>query len=269
MMCSGRLEWEKEITFCSCLLLLLLGVSATAYAGSVTLLEASPLVQGNIADTDAFLLGQFVGFQANQVLTYTTSTTNLGWLGSLAGTYAGQTLDVAYTGDFSKYSSLGVITWTSTGLYGSTPWSGTGSATVTGTESNFQVVYNYMLTVGTHLALDQTTVQGTTGGPGLVITGTSGDIIIDGIRVTPNKSREYSGIDNLFITDIEVKIDGLPPKTLWIDLDKAPGEFPYMELLQIQSIPEPGALAVVTGSIVGLLGNKFARRRKSSGVNGR
>jgi hypothetical protein len=179
-----------------------------AYASPVTIFDASHLLQSSVTDTDVALLTQFFGFQEGAQLNYTSNNTASGYSGALRGTYIGRSIDVNYQGDFSEFSSLGRITWTSHGFYGSVPWSSSGNASIVGDSTSFQIKYDSSLNVGTNLGRDNTVVFGTRepqGVPlGLMFVDTTGTVIANGgaLRVF-KKTEEYYG-DDKYVSDIEI-----------------------------------------------------------------
>jgi hypothetical protein len=128
-------------------------------AATLTSQDAAVIAQSTFMDSDLFLLGDFVGFQAGQSFTYDGSGSATGWTATLTGAYVGTPLSVTYSGDSSAFPG-GAITWSSGGSFGAKGWSSSGSALVTSTDTNFQVRFADTLTVGAQGGAIAATIDG-------------------------------------------------------------------------------------------------------------
>jgi hypothetical protein len=131
----------------------------------ISSVDASTMVQSTASDTDALFLGILAGFTPLQTLSYTSTNTDTSWLGSLSGTFQSSSVILGYTGDLSSYPA-GPITWSSTGVYGSLIWAGSGTAMITTTGSTFSLALTDSATIGSSTYSINETIPGTTGGSG-------------------------------------------------------------------------------------------------------
>lgn len=123
--------------------------TSTGNAGPIPLSRgaAGTIVEGTVPDSEAWLLSSFFGFSSGESLAYHSEPTLQGSVATLSGSYLGQPLNVALTFDTTAFPSPGTsgeITYTSSGTYGSSLWSGSGSALLTLTQ----------VTAGTFLTVD-------------------------------------------------------------------------------------------------------------------
>jgi hypothetical protein len=138
----------KSSTVIACALtIIIFTIGRPARADVLTAAEANVIVSSTAFDQDLL----FTSFtQSNGAVADFTGTLNdAGWSGILAGSFVGTALDVSYSGDSSAFSASGVITWTSGGLFGSSPWTGSGAATFTSLDlDNITATYVSTLTIG-------------------------------------------------------------------------------------------------------------------------
>jgi hypothetical protein len=153
--------------------ILVVSVAGTpARASLINAMDASAMIQSTSTDLDFGFLTEFFGFHGGEIVNYnSTSIVSATWAGTLAGTYLGTGLSVAYTGDVSAYPS-GPITWTDAGTYGAQGWSGSGSATITDVSATiFQVAVVDTLTIGSHVASVSGVIPGTVLSDGTIMFG--------------------------------------------------------------------------------------------------
>ena len=122
-----------------------------AEAAVVTMEEAGILIQSTATDVDFGTLAEFIAISpvlgsANYESTF--SDPLLTWLGTLNGPYAGTPLGLSYLFDLSKFDSLGLVSWASTGTFGSDSLIGGGSATFQDTGfDQFKINYSSALSL--------------------------------------------------------------------------------------------------------------------------
>src|SRR5262249_13209099 len=127
-------------------------------AATLTSQDAAVIAQSTFMDSDLFLLGDFVGFQAGQSFIYDGSGSATGWTATLTGAYLSTPLSVTYSGNSAVPG--GPITWSSVGSFGMQVWSSSGSALVTSTDNSFQVRYTDILTIGAQRGAIAATIDG-------------------------------------------------------------------------------------------------------------
>jgi hypothetical protein len=164
---------------------LLAGVMATGMAVSTAnaavfdVFDAGITLENTIPDLDLFQITQFVGVTP-ATLTYGVSITAAGFTASMSGTYAGQSLNVSYTGDLSAFPG-GPVTWTASGAYGARTLSGSGTATFTfPTSSTFTEAYVSSLVLGVNTGSANLTIDGEDS-PVITYTSAVGSVAINGV----------------------------------------------------------------------------------------
>jgi hypothetical protein len=89
--------------------------------------EINLLLQSVIVKNDFLLLGSQLPFDPNSVLSYSSTTDDQGWTGTLTGTYAGLPINVTYNGALIGDPDLA---FDSQGTVGADVWSGKGNGNV-------------------------------------------------------------------------------------------------------------------------------------------
>lgn len=144
--------------------------------------ESSLIIHDTAVDLDSFMLSKFYEINMNESLNYTFTSTPTGWSGNISGTYKGEQLEVEYSGNTSFPS--GMVTWNSSGSYGSDTWIGNGSALITGTGGNFQVDFNSSLNIGNNTGASKYLINGTENASEIKYVNSSGTTWINGIALS-------------------------------------------------------------------------------------
>jgi hypothetical protein len=138
----------RSSTVIACALTIIIFTIGRPARGDVlTAAEANVIVSSTAFDQDLL----FTSFtqSGGAVADFNGTLNGSGWSGILAGSFAGTALDVSYSGDSSAFSASGVIAWTSGGLFGSSPWTGSGAVTFTSVDlDNITATYVSTLTIG-------------------------------------------------------------------------------------------------------------------------
>jgi hypothetical protein len=151
---------------------------------------ANLILNSTIPDGDLYTLGLYAG-KSTDVLSTNETDTTAGFTSTMAGTYAGQTLSISYTGNSTGFTTAtgGPITWTSSGSYGALDWTGSGSANFTfPSASTFQIAYTstMSLTLGTNTlftAAYDSTIHGANNNTALYFTYATGTLTVNGSLV--------------------------------------------------------------------------------------
>jgi hypothetical protein len=263
------------------LVLLALDATNQAHAGLLTISDASDLAQSTATDLDVFLLGAMNGFHY-QTVNYGSTSKTAGWSGSLTGAYGPSNLNVSYTGNLTSYPSGGPVTWSSTGTYGASQWSGGGSATITDTSATtFQMNLSANLAVGTNNASINYVVPGTMLPDGTEMLGTptnpeagTGTMFVNAMAMAGPRFSWYKTPRWLPNILSDIFYNGIPrpiPPFIYVDnyenLTSAPpppnGQFVMAETIATSASPEPSCLALLGTGVLSLLGYGWGRRKQA------
>src|SRR5436190_7996718 len=236
-----------------------LSIAERAYGLSLDPVQAGLIADLVVPDAEFLLLTEFVGFGAGE-LTGTSIITSGGFTGALSGTYLGQLVNITLSGNSSAFPG-GPITYTTTGLYGSLPWSGSGTLLFTPTPTGFVMDYDSSLSIGSHSGLIDIQSIAADTGSNIVSAGTTGTVIADGQNIS-----------------VELGYDcGKEPKvgTICEDIAFINNRRTVFSLAEIvaftsdgrpvfeseyRSIPEPSTALMALGGALGLLGYAWRRR---------
>lgn len=100
---------------------------ANVRADEIPVNEVRSAFENIVVDTEFALLCSYEGTFGGP-LDYFSEMTDTGWTGTLSGTYAGEPLEIVYTGDTADFSSM---SWTGSGTWGAQTWSSSGTAQYT------------------------------------------------------------------------------------------------------------------------------------------
>jgi hypothetical protein len=230
-------------------------------AATLTSVDAAVIAQSTFMDSDLFLLGDFVGFQAGQSFTYDGSGSAAGWTATLTGAYLGTPLSVTYSGNSGAFPG-GAITWSSVGSFGAKGWSSSGSALVTSTDTNFQVRFADTLTVGAQGGAIAATIDGV-----IDPDSTQRYTLTTGTLVTPTFSgalpdnnysyRRGRRLDSFHEIETNFLFGG---RGVWDDMsvlrfvENPPGEYLLRNVIESVPVPAPIAGAGLPGLIAACVG---------------
>lgn len=144
------LKNQRNQIFAISSIILSLATSVQSASGAtLSIADASVILQSTISDSDVFLLTALTT-PVSGTVDYNSTSVTPGWSGTLSGTYNKDNLNVSYIGNLLSYPS-GPVTWNSSGNYGSIPWNSSGSATFVSTSATgFNIIFNDSLTVGSN-----------------------------------------------------------------------------------------------------------------------
>ena len=244
-----------------------------ARAGDINGPAMAGLVLNNtIPDGDFYALTLLAGSSPMDVLNTNSTDTSTGFTQTLAGTYAGQALNVTYTGNSTAFPA-GAITWTSTGSYGAQAWTSSGDATFTfPTSSTFQIAYSSSLTLGPNTVLENSTISGADNGTSLDYTGTTGTLTVNNIPIPTGQFTQVTfldlGVGSIILDDYEVngeliicsisEVTNVSP-----DPPSPPGIIGSTG--RIQESPEPSSLFLAGVGFLSLIVGCAARRPRKAG----
>lgn len=216
------------------------------------------VMNNTFPDTDFDLLTQFVGTFGTPI-NYSSAITTTGFTTTLFGVYAGQSLNVTYTGSLAAFPG---VTWTSSGTYGANTWTGSGSATFSfPTGTTFQINYLSTLSIGSNTGQDSLVITGTDG-TSITDTGTSGTVTVNGVAAAADPmynsllipvnpmpgAPDFDDIvrnGKLYIVSNTV-IDNVSPGS-----PAPPSQI--VDAGTIQVVPEPASLSLFGAGVLGLL----------------
>ncbi len=229
---------------------------------------------GPVPDADLGVLMRSFGFDG-------TSTLDIGfsgasdlstWAMTLSGQYLGTPLDVQYMGQLTSGIATANAVWSSAGLFGSATWSGSGSATVTGNPTGFNVAFHSMLDVGPHTGIVSADITSAIEGTTTRFVASSGTVTDDGGSPA---FIEFTGVKFFIIipiwaTDLHTPCGDLPLCS-GDDQHTCKPTPAGMECTgTFTTIPEPSTLALFGGGACSLLVFSLHRsRRRRSVVPGR
>jgi hypothetical protein len=154
---------------------LLVGGPATVHAATLSVLDASSLIQSTATDADALFLSIFKNISPVAVWNYASTSSLTGWTGSLSGSFLGSALSVSYSGDLSAYPS-GAVTWTSSGTYAAETWDTEAHVTIVNPSADtFVVLLNDTFHLGANTALLDYTIPGSVLPDGTIMFGSPGN----------------------------------------------------------------------------------------------
>ncbi len=152
---------------------------SVANAAPFDALGAGLTLENTIPDLDFYQLTQFVGLVPGSHLAYGATIIATGFTAFMSGTYAGQSLSVSYTANSSAFPG-GPVTWTSTGSYGASTWTGSGSAAFTfPTSTTFTETYVSSLVLGANTGSASLLIDGLDS-PVITYTDATGAIVVNG-----------------------------------------------------------------------------------------
>jgi hypothetical protein len=207
---------------------------------------AGLVLNHTIPDIDLYGLGELVGFSPGDY-SCPGSDTTMGFSQTLGGLYAGQVLNVAYTGNSTAFPG-GAITWTSSGLWGAVPWSSSGSASFTfPTSTTFQIGYNSSLDIGPNAIVTDITISGADDATAIDYLSTTGTQTINGSGGPVPYDCGFSGSKDPMVGDDDTsKIDNRQKDKSDIDEVSGPADAPtfiaFTETITV--VPEPSDLAL-------------------------
>lgn len=235
-----------------------LSIAERAYGLSLDPIQAGLVTELIVPDTELLLLAQFVGISAGELM-LTSTITSLGLTGTVSGTYLGQPVNVTFSGNSSAFPG-GSITYTTTGFYGSLPWSGSGTLLFTPTPTGFLVDYDASLSIGSHSGLIDLQNSAADVGSNIVSTGTIGTVTANG---------EVNSVELGWDCGKEPKVgdiceDGAFIANKWAVFSLAELEaiVPGGVVLKNKygAIPEPSTALMALAGVFGLLGYAWRRR---------
>jgi hypothetical protein len=241
----------------SIFLVILLSAATTAYAGPVDPIEAGLAAELSVPDLEFFLLTQFVGLSPDTLtLSETVSSTGVSYVES--GIYLGQPVNVTLSGITSSFP---VITYTTSGTYGSSPWSGGGTITFMATSTGFTMDFSgTSLMIGTHSGLYDIQVTAADDGTNITFVNTTGTVFADGKPKDAKPTADYPDkpkVGDLATDDVEVN------GTTYIVSQQKIVEIDPDGTLRLQSkikpAPEPSTLIMFGSGILALSG--LSRRK--------
>jgi hypothetical protein len=235
-----------------------------AHAGPIDSQEAALLLNLTAPDNDFYFLTLFAGYVPRQTVHYQATVTTTGWSATLSGTYAGQALAVAYSGDTTAFPG-GTITWTSSGTYGAQSWSGSGSSFFSSINPpTLQFSIDSTLTVGGNNGVVHIVNQATASGSDFHDAGTTGTFLLNNNPLPGGKDTYWTGEkDGKSVSYNDHEVNGVivtwsgpypvtpPPKGEPFDLSGPMGT----------SCPEPSPLLLWGSGALGLLGGAWLRGR--------
>jgi hypothetical protein len=235
-----------------------------ARAQFLTPQEAGAILQSTISDTEFTLLELFVGF-TGQSLFYSGLSTATAWSGLLTGTYAGSSVSATYLGDVSAFPG-GAITWTTSGTYGASPWTGSGNALITGGQGAYQILFQHTFAVAGHTGSANWLIDLAVTSTGAEFVGASGPLLADAADEEGVPS--YLQVGRKFVSDVTFPDSKPHKKTKTVN--RGTKENTTGGGLQvtatISAVPEPSS-AILLGSalLVGAAAARGHRRREARG----
>lgn len=250
----------RAALFAACLLFV---GSGTSWAGLVTADQKNLNTFAEAMITSEIQISERLGFEADQILNFGGSFSDTGWLATLTGTYLGTSVNVTFIGSFDMAMNTGMFT--STGMLGSTSWTGTGAIAYTdvtpndysidwvsnvflaGEEFDVEVkkVYNYKEEDDTVTYTDTGTIQKTK----------DGKPVGKPMKEDPSKGKFPKPSDK-GAGEYLIRVENL--YALDSQFDTGTGTISG----QVSTVPEPSTWLMFGTGLLGLRGYGWLRRRR-------